>query len=87
MTYEELQEKLLDEGYDDVILLDNYDYADAFIGITADDRAVYDYGKMIDWLMNKEGWDYETAAEWIDYNTIRALPYAGAHAPIIVYSV
>ena len=27
---------------------------------------------------------YEEAIEWIEYNTIRALPYMGNKAPIIV---
>lgn len=87
MTYEELQDKLLDAGYDETILLEDYDYASAFIGVTEDGRAVYEYGKMVEWLMAEEGWDYETAAEWIDYNTLRALPYGGHHGPIVIYSI
>ena len=27
------------------------------------------------------------AIEWIEYNTIRALPYAGEKAPIIMYKI
>ena len=40
---------------------------------------------MIQWLMDTEQWSYEDAVEWIDYNTIRALPYMGEGAPIIMY--
>jgi hypothetical protein len=40
---------------------------------------------MIEWLMNKYGWTMEESVEWIEYNTIRALPYFGDDAPIIVY--
>lgn len=52
--------------------------------MTEDGRAVYDYGRMVEWLMDTEGWSFEDAAEWVDYNTIRALPYMGEDAPIVM---
>ena len=52
--------------------------------MTDDGRAVYDYDLMILWLMKKENWPFDDAAEWISYNTLRALPYMGEDAPIIV---
>ena len=39
------EEKLLENGYEDVKYLTNFSYDDALIGITHDNRAVYDYGK------------------------------------------
>ena len=33
------------------------------------------FKKMIEYLREQNGMDYEDAVEWIDYNTIRALPY------------
>lgn len=85
MNKKELQDKLLELGYEDIIVFDNYDYADAFIGVSIDDRAVYDYYKMIEWLQREEGFTKEDAVEWIEYNTIRALPYLGERAPIIIW--
>lgn len=76
--------KLSEMGYDDVIILSNYDYEDAIIGVTTDNRAVYDYDKMVEWLCEKENFTVAEAIEWIDYNTIRALPYAGPSGPIIM---
>ena len=76
-----------DAGYDDLMLLDNYSYDDAFVGVTEDGRAVYDFEKMVAWLMETEGFSQEDAVEWIEYNTIRALPYMGPEAPIIMYPV
>ena len=76
---------LIDNGYEGVEILKDYDYASACIGVTDDGRAVYEYDKMVDYLMSKEDWTYEAAVEWIDYNTIRALPYMGSKAPIIMY--
>lgn len=85
MTLEELKQKLNDNGYEETVIFENYDYAPAFLGVTEDGRAVYSYEKMIDYLMQLEGWNYEEAVEWIDYNTLRALPYMGSKAPIIMY--
>jgi hypothetical protein len=78
-------ERLTDYGYEDVVILSNYSYDDALIGVTEDNRAVYDFDKMVDWLRNNQGFEYDEAVEWIEYNTIRALPYAGQSAPIIMY--
>ena len=79
------EEKLLDAGYEGIKYLTNYSYDDALIGVSHDGRAVYDYNLMIDWLMREEGWSDNEAIEWIEYNTIRALPYFGEGAPIIMY--
>jgi len=79
------EERLLDAGYEGTVIFMNYSYDDALIGVTEDNRAVYDYEKMITWLVENEGFSETDAIEWIDYNTIRALPYMGSDAPIVVY--
>lgn len=78
-------ERIKDAGFDEVILFCNPSYEDALIGITEDGRAVYDYQKMVAWLVEHDGMNEEDAEEWIAYNTIGALPYAGGGAPIIMY--
>lgn len=78
-------ERLRAAGYDDVLILENYSYDDALVGVTEDGRAVYDFDKMVAWLVEKEGFTADAAIEWIEYNTIRALPYEGEEAPIIMY--
>ena len=80
-------EKIEAAGLDDVIIFENYSYDDALVGVTEDGRAVYDYDKMVDWLVQETGWDLEQATEWIEYNTIGALPYAGPQGPLIMYSL
>ena len=80
-------EKLMDAGYEDVVILESYSYDDALIGVTEDGRAVYDYDKMVFWLMNKENISQDEAMDWIEYNTIRALDYAGPDGPIIMYTL
>ena len=81
------EERILNAGYEDVVYLTNYSYDDALIGISEDNRAVYDYNKMVKWLVETEKFTEEEAIEWIDYNTIRALPYMGEKAPIIMYPI
>lgn len=81
------EKRLLDAGYEDVIYFTNYSYDDALIGVSEDNRAIYDYDKMVEWLMKEEGWSDMDAIDWINYNTIRALPYMGEGAPIIMFSL
>jgi hypothetical protein len=78
-------ERLADLGYEDVIIFDSPSFDKALIGVSEDNRAIYDYEKMaiclaVDWAVS-----LEEAIEFIEYNTIRALPYAGAGAPIILH--
>lgn len=75
---------LLENGYDDVIIFRNPDYDSAIIGVSTDNQAVYDYDKMVEHLVNNEGMTEEEAADFISYNTVRALPYMGENHPIIL---
>ena len=72
---------------EDAIVFDNMSYDGSIVGVTTDGRVVYDYDKMVEELMQDENCSYEEAADWIDYNTIRALPYAGENGPIIMFSI
>lgn len=81
------EERLLNAGYEGIKYLTNYSYDDALIGVSHDGRAVYDYNLMIDWLIKEEGWTDNEAIEFIEYNTIRAIPYFGEDAPIIMYGL
>ena len=68
----------------DAVVFDNHSYDNSIIGTTFDGRAIYEFNKMIEELMDDEGWAEEDAVEWIEYNTMRALPYFGKKAPIVV---
>ena len=81
------EERLLENGYEDVMILSDFSYDSALIGVTHDNRAVYDFDKMVQWLVETQGFTVEEAVEWIEYNTIRALDYAGPEAPVIVYTL
>ena len=79
------EKRILDNGYEDVIYLTNCDYSTALIGVTDDNRAVYDYDLMVEHLVAEEEMTYEEAVEQIDYNTLRAIPYMGETAPVILH--
>ena len=76
--------EILPEG---AIILDNSAFDNSIIGVTLDGRLIYDYDKMIEELIEDDGMSFDEAMEWIDYNTIRALPYAGSGSPIIIQRV
>ena len=72
-------------GHEETLVFDNPDFDEAIIGVTHDGKAVYDYDKMVYCLMKEDKISEEEAVDFIDYNTIRSLPYAGEYAPVIVY--
>ena len=77
--------KLLNElGYEEVTIFENPDYDSAIIGVDSNDKVVYDYDKMVKHLMENDGMTYEEAVEFIDFNTIRAIPYF-PDGPAVMY--
>lgn len=81
------REILCDMGYEDAIIFENPDYDSAIIGVSDDGRVIYDYDKMLAHLMDTDGMEMLDAADFISYNTIRALPYVGECGPIIMYGL
>ena len=79
------EERLLENGYEGVKILSDFGYDTALIGVTDDNRAVYDYMEMVNWLIFHEEMTMEDAVEWLEYNTIRSLPYFGDDGPIVVH--
>ena len=57
---------------------------EGYVSSTIKNR-VDDFNKMVEWLMDEEGWSDAEAIEWIECNTLRAIPYFGEGAPIIMY--
>ena len=58
----------------------------AIIGTEASSgRAVYGYSRLVRQLTKNHGMTYDEAVEFLDYNTMRAIPYMGEMAPIIVF--
>jgi hypothetical protein len=78
------RERIEAAGYEAVVILESYSYDDALIGVSECNRAVYDFDKMVDWLMKQTGWSRDEAIEWIEYNTLPALSPDG---PIIMNQI
>lgn len=82
----EAERKLCEAGYEGVVFLVNSSYDTALVGVTTDGRAAYNYELMVEYLVKEEGFEDEyEARDFIDYNTLRALPYFGKGAPIVYY--
>ena len=50
-------DKLADYDISRIKLLTDFSYDDALIGVTEDSRAIYDYDKMVKWLIEEEGFE------------------------------
>lgn len=84
---EDLNSFLIERGEEGTAYFTNPDFIDALIGISDDGRLIYSYEKMVESLMLSEGIGHEAAAEFIDYNTVRTIPYMGDKSPIILYLI
>lgn len=82
-SVEELREYLEAQGHENTIFFENPSFVKAITGITDSEQLIYDYELMIAAAMEEENWSEEEAIEWIDYNTIRSIPYMGQHHPIV----
>ena len=81
MVKPEIRERL-DEG---ALVFDNPAYDNSIIGQTFDGRAIYDVEAMAEELAADDEITVEEAMDFIDYNAIRSLPYAGEKAPVVVH--
>jgi hypothetical protein len=81
MVKPEVREKL----DDDTLVFDNPAYDQSIIGQTFDGRAIYDVDAMAEELAADDEITLEEAMDFIDYNAIRSLPYAGDKAPLVVH--
>ena len=70
---------------DEMVVFESPDYDKAIIGTTTDDRVVYSFDKMCECLV-EDGMTHEEASEFIEFNTVRALPYVD-NAPVIMYTL
>lgn len=82
-TREQIESHLL-EMDESALLMDGFE--EAFIGFTRRINepllAVYDWEKMVDVLVQRDGMDYDEAVEYIDYNCLGA--WVGERTPLIV---
>ena len=82
---DKLREFICEIGYEDSVLFVDPDYDDAIVGVTTEGQIVYDYDKMVADMIVKDDMEGVDAIEFIEYNTIRSLPYSPDPKPIIMY--
>ena len=81
---QKIRDALCDMGHEEAVIFDGPDFDEAIVGVTDEGRVVYDYDMMVHCLRISDGMSETEAIEFIEYNTIRAIPYAGAYAPIVM---
>lgn len=85
-SIEELKTFLKENDMEDSVFLDEPDYVSCIEGISTEGNIIYNYDKMVNYLIeNKVCENYEEAVEFIDYNTLRAIPYMDEKKPIVLY--
>ena len=87
LTIDSFKAYFCELGYEDAVVLESPDYLSAIVGVSEDGRVIYSYPKMLQHLVLNDGMTYEEAAEFVDYNTIGALPYMGEKKPIILNEI
>lgn len=80
-----INENIRAELDDDAIVFDNPAFDNSIIAVTTDGQVVYDYNKMVLELMEDDDISEQDAIDWIEFNTLRSIPYAGEMAPIVVF--
>ena len=70
---------------EDTIVFERPAFDNSIIAVTTDGRAVYDYNKMVAELMADDEISEQEAIDWIEYNSLRAIPYAGEMAHVVVF--
>ena len=82
-SVDELREYLEAQGHEETIFFENPSFVKAITGITDSGQLIYNFDMMIEAAMEEEGWDAESAIEWIEYNTLRSIPYIEGNRPIV----
>lgn len=83
MTREEVNQ-YADSIDEQIIVFDNPNFDNSILGISYDNRVIYDYQLMVQDLMKQDNINEEDAVDFIDYNTLRSLNYMN-NGPIILY--
>ena len=74
------------EEHEEAVVFNVPSYDNAIVGLSDDGRIIYDYDLMIKELTNDTALTEDEAIQYIDYNTLRTLPYIEEQVrPIILH--
>lgn len=82
-----IEQTLLDNGYDGTAYLTNPSFDDAIIGITDDGILICEYSKMVEWLMERENMTETEAVDFISCDTLWAISNIQEKQPIVMYKL
>ena len=90
-TTEEVRNAIVDQCGDEALenlhMFENPAFVNAIVGFDMHHKKiVYDYEKMVECLVKEDEMTEEEAIEFIDYNTLRTVPYM-ENPPIIVMPI
>ena len=86
MINNELRDFIAEE-HEEAVVFNIPSYDNAIVGLSEDGRVIYDYDLMVKELTNNTALTEDEAIQYIDYNTIRTLPYIEEKVrPIILYN-
>jgi hypothetical protein len=84
-TISEYLETHYPDSMSKILLADGFE--EAFLGVVesfgSEPRACYDVLRCYDILMNRDGMDYDEAAEYMDFNVLQV--YVGEHTPAFIH--
>lgn len=86
-SVDDLREYLIEQGHEDTVFFENPSFVTAITGISDSGQLIYDYELMIAAAMEEEKWDIDETIEWIEYNTLRSIPYMGEKHPIVSFPI
>lgn len=73
------------ETNEEAVLFDNPSFDGSISGISTTGRVIYVYEKMVAELAAEDNISWEEAEDFINYNTLRAIPYCDSeYAPIVM---
>lgn len=86
MTLDEIKQYVVENGNEDSLVFENPAYESAFIGVSSCGKAIYDHQLMIEYLVTNDEMDYEEAADFVSYGTLRSLGYY-ENSPIVLFRI
>ena len=84
ISREDISDYIEEHGMTGVLLADGLE--DACVGGSwgfGPNKAVYDWGKCVEILMQRDGMTWEEAVEWVDFNVTGA--YVGEQTPEFIF--
>lgn len=82
-----VNKEIRDKLPDGCIIFNNEAYDNSILGVSLNGAAIYSFSKMVEEYMTDTECTYEEAEQWVEYNTVRSLPYMPDPQPIIMYEL